>query len=415
MQDRGEKMLVFLLALCTVSSLQGAEYLYPVGWIRKSDCIKLYLNYQKTIGDTTELLLWEWDPVTKVAGSVVIPAYTPAAVKVLPHTTEQSGGIGFVDKGRVMVKSFSKRSPKSISFYEPIADMAFVEWIDQDSFYFMGKEGNNFGIFYATVKGALRSLLYRKGTDYLYPQKVGNSLFCITRHGDTFGILQSSFPNCMEENQNNVSAGNLLLQKYHSATNYPLIKAEDTQEIINLGQQSAAFLTMVSETQGYYITHPTVIDRMQTSIVCDYYQITKTESEWLTRKILSLRVPTNMLIGSAGERLYESFLPLVPRISETAIYYASCDDHLKMNVYRYDLTTEAITQLSIHQRGEIFFAPLQVNAMIFYGGSLLSEDLGTGNSLPAVWINQDGFLCADLPHVVDVPLALKDVLTGHAV
>ena len=121
---------------------------------------------------------------------MVIPAYTPAAVKVLPHTDDQSGGVGFVNKGRVLVKSFSKRSPKSISFYEPIDDMALVEWIDQESFYFMGKEGGNFGIFYATVQGHLRSLLHQR-VDYLYPQKVGNSLFCITRSQGSYGIVQA--------------------------------------------------------------------------------------------------------------------------------------------------------------------------------------------------------------------------------
>ena len=142
--------------------------------------------------------------------------------------------------------------------------------------------------------------------------------------------------------------------------------------MLDLGEQAAAFLTMVSETKGHFVAHPTSIDRLQTHIACDYYEITKADT-WTMRKLFSFRIPTALLMGTAGERLYESFLPLVPRVADTAIYYNDGDQDT--HIYRYDIGTGATKPLA-RQAGETFFAPLRVQAMVFYGGSLLAEDRG---------------------------------------
>jgi hypothetical protein len=161
---------------------------------------------------------------------------------------------------------------------------------------------------------------------------------------------------------------------------------------------------MASETEGYYVAHPTSIDRLQYALTCGYYQVAHRDGAWQQRHLFNFTIPTHLLMGGAGERLYESFLPLVPRVADNAVYYVDGGEQGKLRIYKYDLISDTKSALGQGaQTADMLFAPLKVQAMVFYGGSLLSEDLGTGNTLPAMWINQEGYLCADLPQVVDMP------------
>ncbi len=404
------RIIFFTLILCssveTIFSNHSKEFLYPVAATVQNESIKIYLVYQKSVGHL-ELLVW--DPVTKITTKGLLSTFTPGIFKILPD----GSGFSFIDNDRILVRSFTKRSPKSVAFYVPIDDIGIIEWIDNSLFYFMAKEAHRYSLFQANTQGDLHVLLADAGADYMYPQKVGESLFFIkrTKNNDVhhYQLMRAPYPTIISHSLANESALEQMefLKKEQREQMRSLIPLEDISPLVDLGERPAAFLHMVSSTQGFYLEHPRSIEKGQECLSFTYWQLDKTSYGWETKKLFSFSLPAHFFLEKDPFRLYESLLPFLPRHSAGAIYFMDCYDNrrLKVGIVQFDTTTMALKRISADllnsdMVGDAFFAPLCVNSMVFYGGTLLPEDLGTGNRFPAVWINEDGLICADLPVVL---------------
>lgn len=408
------------LTLLICAPLQAVEYVYPVAALQRNNELKIYVEYQSSNEKGSELLLFEWDPATKIATPAVIPAYTPTDVKEMPL------GISFIDKGKIFVKSFNKRSPKSILFYEPVDDIVSINWIDQECFYFMGKQGDRYGIFHGTAHGSLYPIIHNDQSDYLYPQKVGEQLFFIKRMGEQYSLMNCAYPSLRADESANANESNYqeqvdaLLKQTRSAMT-PLISEDQVCELMALPPH-AAFLTMNSANEGFMVSHPTEIEADQEMINFGYWHLfTNQDGSWDKEQLFEFMLPRSLIVPlSAGEQenrgksLLESLVPLLPRSTKGVVYYVDAGQTRykgdpTVSIYRYDLKTRGrhpIVAQTISNE-ELSFAPLRVNEFLFYGGRIRSEDLGTGNSKPAAWINKDGLLCLDLPVVVDTNFKLE--------
>lgn len=394
--------MIQLLLLCVglVSVLNAREFLYPVAAQTDNQTTKVLLLHQKSV-DHLELLMW--DPVTKITTKGLLSTFTPAAIKMLPD----NNGFSFIDKDRVLLKSFGKRSPKTIAFHDPVDDLTLLEWLDPKHFCFMGKGAHHYEIYQSDLYGSLNKLLALPDTDFLYPQVMDSSLYVITRNEQGYAFASSPYPQMVyrdahdKEQSYQERIASLLHRTAHEE---PLLAPIKT--LLNLGEKPAAFLTMITPQQGFYIEHPATIDRESAVVSFTYCKLENTAQGWQRTPLFDFALPTHFFTPNQEFRLYESFLPLLPRVINDKIYFMHCYDtnRLLTGIFAYN---NGVTEPVSFQEdathlipGYAYFSPLAVKSFVFYGGTLLSEDLGNGNLLPTMWINDEGMLCVDLPCTV---------------
>lgn len=393
------------LVLCLLAtSAHGKQFIYPVGATVKDGVVNIHLMHQKSLEDI-ELL--SWNPVTKVTTKELLSTFSPALFRVMPH----GSGFSFIDKDRVLVKSFKKRSPKTITFNDPINEISALEWIDESEFYFMGRRGNRFCIFQSNLQGDLSMIAQHDSIDCMYPQKINQTLFYVERVkvGDeyTYALVSAAYPPSTVwtfqpvPNFDDAHDREIFLRQ-HELNPRPLINHNDTQRLFNFGAMPVAFLHMVSDTQGFFITHPQAIQRDDAVIPFTHYQLTKAPEGWAVKPLFNFSLPAHFFVSSNEHRIYESLLPFLPKQFGSTFYFADCydTDRLRVGLFAFDLSTQTVTKASYAPKterfGDAFFAPLQVNAAIFYGGGLSEEGLETALA-PSMWVNDDGLLCVDLP------------------
>ena len=125
---------LYAWALCAQGGLQ---FLYPVAQI---DNDNLLILHQKSFD---EIELWRWNKNETLALKELSSIFLPSFVQLLPNKLACS----FIDRGRIKIKYFAKRTPRSIDMYEPISAISNMNWIDNEQFYFVGKHEGYFGIF----------------------------------------------------------------------------------------------------------------------------------------------------------------------------------------------------------------------------------------------------------------------------
>lgn len=332
-----------------------------------------------------------------------MPTYIPSALEILPH----GSGFSFNDKGRLRVQSFNRRSPKSIQFYEPIQDIAVIKWIDKNLFYFMGKDAKHYSIFQAHINGTVDPILKNTTTDYMHPQKIDDQLFFIARREHEYTISHAPYPHIIDEIgdatndetrfQERVEA--LMKEALHEKK--AVIGDEQIVTLVDLKNKPAAFLTMVDDTQGFFVEYPSSIDRSQPLVSFKYHMLSKKQDSWQTEDLFSFSLPAHFFLTTNEFRLYESILPLLPRRIDNKLYFMHCDNEadLKTSIYKYDLSTRSIDAASCQPENVAcaFFSPIKVNSMIFYGGTLSSDP--QDHHVPRIRINNAGLMCVDLPFI----------------
>ncbi len=417
-------IVLFLVAHTALAE----EFLYPVASFGKGNEQRVYLLYQKSL---KHIELWLWNSATKEVAKGLLSTFTPAGLKILPS----EDGFSFIDNGKIKIKLFNKRSPKSLDIYEPIYDIGIIEWIapfdkineGNNCCYFSAKEYDYYSIFQVNMRGELDRIAPGVGQsgliktcDCMYPQKVGSDLFHIQRiryyfkyenaYHYYYQIVQCPYPNITYDQDNNFNNTEhfderveKLLSSDFEQDKTAYIKEEEKKVILYFGKQPIIFLQMTSSNEGYVIEHEVIIDKQDKMITCTYHQIKKGIDAWTSCPLFSFSLPAHLLVVDGPSRLYESILPLLPRHIGNYIYYVDCSksgDNLNLNVFNYSLTTGVSIQQSFgKQINQYFFAPIAVEDKIFYGGSLLEDTMADENLLPGMWINDEGNLCFDLPSI----------------
>jgi hypothetical protein len=401
----------------TVAHCIAEEFLYPVATLGVGNEQKIYVLYQKSL---EHIELWLWDPQTKEATKALLSTFTPAGISPLPDNI----GFSFIDNGRVKVKLHSKRSPKSLEWYEPIYDIGILSWLNSTCYYFHAKEHERYKIFHGTVHSDIDPLIVQADHDCMYPYKIGNFIFYIERApyadgGGTYALMQAPYPtlSCDPTNPfNNTQnferrVAQLLSNNFQKKE--PLISDTEKKCLLNVGEQPIAFLHMESEHLGFCIGHPVHIDKQDKTIALTCYQISMTTTndlrKWYMQVLFEFEIPLDLLLPESSSRLYESILPLLPRYTHTTIYFTDTVAHATKKsgtateLFCYDRTTKTITQLSHASHAQqIYFSPISIGNTLFYGGSVVHEDTHTMS--PGMWLNDHGVLSIELPQIQIVNL-----------
>jgi len=397
-------ILSIIAGLCTASFLSGEEYLYPVASFKEQDKQKVYLFYQKSL---THIELWLWDCETKEVAKALLSTYTPAGLRLLPNQQ----GFGFIDNGRIKVKLYNKRSPKSLDIYEPIYDINPVTWLDDDCCYFSAKERECYGIYHVNMLGELKRIITFPKIDCMYPQKVNGELFYIERtimnNGYRYRIMQAPYPQVVFtsrvfSNENFDEQVNALLAEEGNKPANGLITQDQCKPMLDFEERPIAFLSMISEQEGFVIEHSIHIDKQDKTMLFLFHHIKKGKSDWECTYLFSFEIPLHLLLPESSSRLYESILPLLPKHYGNYIYYVDCsksEQHM-LNIFHYNLISGQHTQKTfgaeVHQN---FFVPMAIGDKLFYGGTLLDDDEEFFQHELGMRINDENNIIFNLPFV----------------
>jgi hypothetical protein len=408
------KLLFFLLALANNFSMFSYEFLYPVAAIKHDGKTKIYVLHQKSINN---IELWLWDPETKECSMNLLSSYMPASLKILPDCD----GFSFIDDGRIRIKKFNKRSPKSIDIYEPVYDISQLNWIDEQNFYISAKKNNKFCIFHVHENGLIKPILRDSENmilDFMYPQKVGNSLFFIERvvqEGQykkeqvSYKIIKTVYPdlcsqvkklnNLLEnslDNSDDFDIKTKALQDFSDNCEAQDIARNNCHCLADFKHKPIAFLNMISETEGFFLHHQENICKHDEIVSFDYFSLRFINNTWENKKLFSFTIPAYLILEVPDSCLYESILPLLPKYHDNKIYYVDFDiKSQNLNVFSCNLLVNNynnIEQKSFILTTQLLFPPIFIDNKAFCGGKIDYSE-----SCPIkMWINDENCICIDL-------------------
>jgi len=335
--------LLFMLFLHSSFLLHANEFIYPVTSCGNT----ILIAYQKSLH---QMQLWGHNYETGITEEVLGAYYMPLSVQLLPDKS----GFSFIDRGRIRIKRFNQRSPKSIDLYKPLSNMTLLHWIDSRCCFLSARYKNRYQIFKMTIDGYVTSLVDQKYCDCLYPQKINNTLFYIER--------SKMCP--------------LKCTARHHHYEYRIKQTEyekpsaNKKLIINFGSCAISFLTMCSESIGYVLEYPLDIPHQDKVIHLTCYRLEQGEGGgWSKHRILSFSIPLALIQGQ--ESLAESLLPLLPKYYNDHIDFVHYHDDA-LNIFRLHFNDKngSIEQLTFGNNEQYFFAPYCLKTMMVYGRSI---------------------------------------------
>lgn len=342
------------------------EFLYPVAQIDEEN---LLILHQKSFDD---IELWRWNKNEKIAFKELSSIFLPSFIQLLPSKSACS----FVDRGRIKIKYFAKRTPRSIDIYEPISAISGITWLDDEHFYFVGKHEGNFKIFLCNISdhhciiSCLSNL--NDNLDYLYPQKINNFLFCITKD------RSKEYAICKLEWNPKIYKNELLvvMQARHEKfeqCDETLVNASSSKIVLLKSLKPLCFLHMQDQNFGFVLEFDH--ENQQTELFT--FSCCKLEKElnqaWSINKLFDFQLPKNLFVGSEHEKIYESIFPFLPIYAPDFIYFVHFDQDIQAcQIMRYNRNlkmVENITQNFVRSSLLLsnFFAPFLVNDLIYAG------------------------------------------------
>ena len=312
--------MVFLFFVCLFffKGVMGVEFVYPVLAVGDDS---LLLVQQKSLDC---LRLWLYDLSSGVVVKELSDQYFPFGVSLLPNEE----GFSFIDRGKVRVKKFARRSPRSIDITEPINSITSVVWLDEDSFYFEGKVSGFHGFFVCDLSDgqAVYTLAYQKELDFLYPYKFKDKVYCFLRSTLDCKLIVFDWR----------------LSPYSRAGNQVFF-----QELLTV-EKGACFLKMINDEVGFFLKSVPSADSSVLRFSCCF--ISLLNGSWSQQDLFSFGLPISMLVGDSEDRLYESIFPLLPKfLSHKNLFYFfdySIQDQ-SVCLYTYNLLKDETTLQSI--------------------------------------------------------------------
>jgi hypothetical protein len=332
------RLLYFLLVLYA-PIIYSIEYIYPVTCLNNGTTI-LYIHQH----NPNHIELLQWNTLTNQHIPLLWSLFNPANLQLLPNQL----GFSFVDNGRLRIKLFQKRSPKTVEFDEPIYNINGLEWLDEHECYCSAQQGEGFCLFALSDNGDVHCLAREPHKDYMYPQKIGDYLFYIER---------SSFE----------KVNYRIIQSYYSNN-------QSSHVIMDFQNKPIIFLQMVSEKEGFVLEHAEDIHNDDKTVKFSYHHLTKdVQGEvWDKEVLFSFSIPAKLVV-SGDERLYESLLPLLPRVEKNEVYFVDCaSDYLEP--YSYNLASHTLKKIKVPRKNGHYFVPILCGST-FYCGGTKEEDL----------------------------------------
>lgn len=348
----------FSILLFIFNAAYSVEYVYPVAFLDNGGTI---LIIHQLSSEQIELL--QWNTQTNSTEQILWSLFNPAGLTLLPDNV----GFSFINNGRLHIKQFNKRSPKAIDFDEPISTINSLHWIDAHSCYCSAQQGDDYALFQLNNDGTTDCIGVCDNKDFLYPQKVNDHLFYIERDkramagNVSYRIMHTEYPS-VELNSNS----SLTIRRAGNNV------AADATMVVDFKNDPIIFLYMQSSTEGFVIEHAKTVDTNDKTINFVYHQIKNNGDTWSRKKLFSFAVNSHLLLQGTESSLYESILPLLPRVIDNKIYFVDCtasnDNYLEP--YYYDISTERCKKIILKSKIQGHcFVPMRCGKRFYCGGT----------------------------------------------
>jgi len=313
--------------------------MYPVAYLDNGTTV-FYIHQHASMN----IELFAWNTCTNHTEPILWSLFNPAGLQLLPSLS----GFSFIDNGRLRIKLFQKRSPKTVDFDEPIININGLHWVDDHSCYCSAQQGDNFALLQLHDEGTMECLFKNNKKDCMYPQKIADTLFYIER-----SMINNVFHYCVMQ------------------CNY-MVNSPLSQLIADFCDKSIIFLHMLSEQEGFVLEHEQNIESTALTTQFSYHRIIKQDDFWNKKFLFSFTIPIDLLLPGE-QRIYESLLPLLPRIIDNKVYFVSCSqNNFNLKPHYYDLITKTITKIMVPLKKEgHYFVPMACGKHFYCGGTKL--------------------------------------------
>ena len=396
------KIFSFIVFLFSCLTLKTEEYIYPVA---KFDGDELCIIYQTQYN---HIELWMWDMQTNQTRKALLSHFTPAGIQVLPGKKAFS----FICDDFIRIKHSDKRSPKRLDLYAGLYDFSLIHWTDQENCYLSAKIGENYGIYHVTTDSDVFPLVHKEH-DCMYPQKIGNRLYYVERKDDNYRFLKEErcrivsvdYPSVQTEKKeilnNEESYKKYVDMLWQTEDEYGNIwkkaKGENPKTIIDWTNKTISFLNMISNSEGYFLETPKIINRHDELIEFSYHQIKKDKNDtWTSLPLFEFFIPAQYLMPNSTARLYESILPFMPKYTKKGILFMDNNKNSasSVDIFFYNFSTSSVEQKTYGMKNpsdeHAFFSPIIVGNKIFYGGQIFPNE-SKGKESESLFFWEDGY------------------------
>ncbi len=371
------------------------EYLYPIGAIDEENIL---LMHQTSLDD---LELWMWNIKELVAFKELSSVFLPSCVQILPNKQ----GCSFVDHGRIKIKYFNKRTPRTIALSEPIFAVSSITWINEEQFYFTGKHDGYFKLFLCDISNRNSTVsclsCLQDSMDYLYPQKIDNDLFCMVKNANNYYAI-CTLKWHPQEYQKEIQNYVKISKKSEGNIDYNFEKYENISILTNI-DESACFLTMHDQNSGFFLKFIQSENQNFDFFKFICCKITKQHKDsWVITDLFDFELPKNLLVGFGPERIYESIYPFLPVYTEKSIYFVNFNKLSETcQIARYDHDSEHIDVMDPYSSRSIsnnshLFAPCIINNSVYCG---ISSPLNVSNRSLMLSDQLSGVFQCKLPEI----------------
>jgi len=381
------RLCLLFFILVSPFLLKGQQFLYPIDQLDDENVLLMH----QISSDDIELLVWNKN--TKLALRELTSLYLPAHVQLLPSKQ----AYGFLDRGRIRVKAFTKRTPKTIDISQPICDIQSMRWITDEQFYFVAKFRGYYKVFLYDIadQGGVLYALTNLDDDanYTFPCKVGDRLFYLAQTSDgLFQFVSNKWkPHPYEGNRNTIQNKGLLGCCF------------DLQAQTITHDNPLCFLHMLDEQHGF------VIEMFEKKSYQTLFQfgccaINLENNKCTIERLFEFTLPENLMVGQGANRLYESIYPLLPRYYKSAIYFTTYDPECgQCYIAHYNLENHIQSRCTATRSASIayqhLFAPLILDNNQILAGCAYHTG---GHYRSALHINEiNGVVDCDIPIIKD--------------
>jgi hypothetical protein len=383
----GAVSMIFAMILCHITKLVFAcgQIIYPIA----SDGQKIYTIYYK---NNERKEIWAFDFQKKEACKSLFSCNAPSAVKLLPNLA----GFSFIQENQLKVKYFHKRSPKTVDFNLSLNDLHSVEWLDFCQCFFSARRLHKNLIMIGEINQAeIHVIMEDCFGDALFPQKIDENLYYVRKVNDRYSIIKTKFLNpFVSEDEQTVD----------------FLPDDDDLLLLDAGSSKILGFKMIDQNCGYVV----ILNSVLTSefIKFSYYKICYNSNRaipdpilaknWHKKHLFDFVLNKNILAGDANywDQIVEIFWPehcLVldydTNIATENIFYTSIANDGTMNIYKYNLSSCQVSQLTNASMNEHALRPILVGNKIYYGQCLKSVNPESCDFNISSFLHSFDFIC----------------------
>jgi hypothetical protein len=297
--------------LSGIGTLQAYEYIYPIALTDQKDSHVILVMHQQP---DKKMSVMAYDRATH-AKFELLPAFCqPTGVRMLPD----SSGFSFIEEDILKIKEFSKRSTQLILFDEPIYSLSLIWWIDATTYYFCAQDEGRYGIYQGTRKGVIDPLIIDHTYDYLYPQKIDNTLFCVRRTPQSQQIISCAYPAIIpiDDDADETKIMSRLARIEERDCGAHLIEPA-VMVLYDAGTMPVTFLYMINASRGFYLSHQKTMQKESPLVICSYHEIAydSTTTRWHEKRLFDFSLPLDIVQFTTERGLVETIYPFLPQYS----------------------------------------------------------------------------------------------------